>query len=174
MLQYGMGPRRYSSTISAPCRGNALLRRRSVVALTGALLVLGLGAQARADSKVITFENPPYTTGSINGQDGWSATGPYDFGVAATSDFVGSPAAFGAQSFRISNAFTSGSFGDWAFSTSLDDEAGEATATNNGFSGGVRQPYYEVSFDIASAVPGAGQPGLQISGAPGPGRGARI
>src|SRR5262249_11368087 len=132
---------------------------------------------ARADSKVVNFENPPYTTGNINGQDGWSGTGgipnggTYDYGVVATG---GTPPSFGAQSFRISNAVTSGSFGDWAFSKSLNDEAGGATADNGGLSGGVRQPHFEVSFDIASVVPNAEQPGLQISISPDRGDGARM
>jgi len=43
-----------------------------------------------AESKMIDFENPPYTTGSIDGQDGLSATGPCHYGVVATSGF-GSP-----------------------------------------------------------------------------------
>jgi hypothetical protein len=78
------------------------------------------------------------------------------------------------RSFRISNAITSGSFGDWAFSKSLMDEAGESTADNGGFSGGTRQPHFEVSFDIASAVPGSEQMGLQISVSPDRGDGARM
>jgi hypothetical protein len=111
--------------------------------------------------------------GSINGQDGWSATGAYDYEVAATAGF-GSPAGFAAQSFRISNAISSGSFGDWAFSKSLVDEAGEPGADNAGFSGGTRQPHFEVSFDIVSTVPGAEQPGLRIAVSPDRGDGARM
>lgn len=137
------------------------------------VVVGGLATRVRADSSAIDFESPTYTTGSINGQDGWSATGAYDYEVAATAGF-GSPTGFALQSFRISNAVTSGSFGDWAFSKSLTDEAGEPLAVNGGFSGGIRQPHFEVSFDIASAVPGAEQSGLQISVAPDRGDGARM
>src|SRR5262249_13709110 len=136
------------------------------------VFIASVAGRARADSSTIDFETPTYTTGSIDGQDGWSATGAYDYGVVATSGF-GSPPGFAAQSFRISNAITSGSF-DWAFSKSLADEAGEPGADNGGFSGGSRQPHFEVSFDIASAVPGAEQPGLQISVAPDRGDGARM
>src|SRR5262245_51723398 len=144
-----------------------------LVSLLCAVTMLGLATRVRADSSAIDFESPPYNTGSIDGQDGWNATGAYDYEVAATAGF-GSPAGFALQSFRISNAITSGSFADWAFSKSLTDEAGEPLAANGGFSGGSRQPHFEVSFDIASAVPGAEQPGLQISVAPDRGDGARM
>src|SRR5262245_11025495 len=143
-----------------------------LVSLLCAVTMLGLATRVRADSSAIDFESPPYGTGSINGQDGWSATGAYVYEVAATAGF-GSPTGFASQSFRISNALTSGSF-DWAFSKSLTDEAGEPLAANGGFSGGSRQPHFEVSFDIVSTVPGAEQPGLQISVAPDRGDGARM
>src|SRR5262245_52036317 len=143
------------------------------------LPMLGLVSRARADPPGIDLEPPTYTTGNINGQDGWSGTGgipnggTYDYEVASTVPY-GSPPGFATQSFRISNAVTSGSFGDWAFSKSLMDEAGEPGAVNEGFSGGTRQEHFEVSFDIVSAVPSAEQPGLQISVAPDRGDGARM
>ncbi len=69
----------------------------------------------------INFEPPAYTTGNINGQQGWSKTGPYDVEVADVSAF---PAAshyfFGSQALRLSNAITSGSFGDQTFSPGLE------------------------------------------------------
>jgi len=123
----------------------------------------------RADSVTIDFES--FTLGSINGQGGWSATGPYDYGVVDPNTFGNFPG-FGTRSFRISNAITSGSF-DWAFSTSLADEAGESNADNGGFSGGVRQAHFEASFDIATTDPNE-QPGLQISVSPDRGDGARM
>src|SRR5215468_7714603 len=135
---------------------HSMTMRTALVTIAG-VIVLGSASRARSDSLSIDFENPPYTTGSIDGQDGWSATGAYDYGVAATSGF-GSPAGFAAQAFRISNAITSASFGDWAFSKSLTDEAGEPGASNLGYSGGTRQPHFEVSFDIAAADPNE-QPG---------------
>ncbi len=97
-------------------------------------------------------------------------TGPYDVEVDDSFGY----ATFGTQSFRISNVVTSGSFGDWAFSKSLVNEVGESTSTNNGFSGGIRQPRFEAQFDIASTVPGAEQPGLQVSVAPDRGDGSRM
>jgi uncharacterized repeat protein (TIGR01451 family) len=127
---------------------------------------------AHADSKTINFEAPLYIPGTINGQDGWSATGPYDQEVVANG--VGAPASFAAQSFRMSNAITSGAFGDQVFSKPLNDEAGEADAVNGGLSGGTRQSHFEATFDIASTVPGSEQPGLQLAVSPDRGDGARM
>jgi len=138
-----------------------------------ALASLGLFVStASADSLSVDFENPPYVLGSINGQDGWGPAVNPAYDQEVDSSF-GTPG-FGAQSFRMSNAVTSGSFGDWVFSKSLGDEAGETDAENDGMSGGARQPHYEAQFEIASAVPGAEQPGLQISMAPDRGDGARM
>ncbi len=152
------------------------MRSRQIAVPLAVILVIGWAIAPSVSAETaptITFEPPTYTTGSINGQDGWSATGQYDYGVVDTSLF-GSPAGFGAQSFRISNAVTSGSFGDWAFSKSLANDAGEPTAESGGSSAGTRQPHFEASFDIASATPTAEQPGLQISVSPDRGDGARM
>jgi hypothetical protein len=68
---------------------------------------------------------------------------------------LGAPASFGKQSWRISNAYTSGSFGDMPFSPSLANEAGETMAFNSTgpiqFSGGTRQNHFEVQWAFASA-----------------------
>ena len=113
---------------------------------------------AAADSTTITFEQPTYALGSINGQDGWSSTGPYDQAVAGSGGVTG----FGAQSLRISNAVTSGSFGDQTFSPSLDDEAGETGKS-----------YFEASWQFASKT-GTEQPGLSVTASPDRGDGARM
>jgi hypothetical protein len=83
-------------------------------------------------------------------------------------------ASFGTKSLRISNAVTSGCFGDQTFSKSLADEAGETTAGNNGLSGGVRQNFFTAQWDFASTVPGAEQPGLSVVASPDRGDGARM
>lgn len=130
-----------------------------------------------ADSVSVNFENPPYTLGVINGQDGWSALGSAGSGCALYDHAVSgslSTAGFGAQSLRISNAVTSGCFGDQTFSKSLLNEAGETTATNAGLSGGTRQQHFEAQWDIVSSVPGAQQPGLFMSVSPDRGDGARM
>ena len=67
----------------------------------------------------------PYVVGNINGQNGWSKTGPYDAAVAAVSSFpAASGYGFGTQALRISNAVVSGSFGDQTFAPPLANAAG--------------------------------------------------
>src|SRR3990167_7822154 len=123
------------------------------VGTIAALAVLGLFAMsALADSAVaVDFEDPPYTLGTIDGQDGWSSLGAAGSGCAvydhAVSSSFGVPD-FGLQSLRISNAVTSGCFGDMTFSKSLTDEAGETDAQNGGMSDGTRQNHFEGEFDI--------------------------
>ena len=57
---------------------NSMESRRKRVSLTLALVAVAggiMGAMiARADSRAIDFENPPYVLGSIDGQDGWAGT----------------------------------------------------------------------------------------------------
>jgi uncharacterized repeat protein (TIGR01451 family) len=166
--------------------------KRFALLVTGALLLsltsLVAMNSALADSKgPITFESPTYSTstgvppGSIDGQDGWAGQTPpgvpinpaYDQAVVDDTLFAGAPSSFGSQSFRMSNAVTSGNFADWPFSPSLTDEAGETSAVNDGFSGGSRQPHFEAQWSFASAT-GSLQPGLQISVSPDRGDGARM
>lgn len=153
-----------------PLHGTSHRQRRWL--LLGALtaLVLGLGGSglfggtsARADSNTINFDS--YTLGTINGQDGWSSTGPYDREVVTNG---------GGKALRISNAVTSGSFGDQTFSKSLVDEAGETSAVSGGMSGGTRQNRFESEFTLSSVVPGAQQAGLFMSVSPDRGDGARM
>ncbi|MBK9214364.1 MAG: carboxypeptidase regulatory-like domain-containing protein [Chloracidobacterium sp.] len=127
-------------------------------------------AMVAAAQTSINFEAPTYTLGNPNGQDGWVFTGPYDVAVSSSLGTAG----FGAQSFRISNASTSGGFGDWAFSKSIFNEAGEAGADNAALSGGVRMSRFVARYSIASAVPGSQQVGLQFSTAADRGDGARM
>lgn len=118
----------------------------------------------------INFEPSAYTLGNINGQDGWSKTGPFDSEVASNTYGISQ---FGTQSLRISNGVTAGSFGDQTFSKSLADEAGETDALNGGYSGGTRQPHFEAQFDFASTSANQ-QPGLSLSVSPDRGDGARM
>ncbi|MBI5044396.1 MAG: hypothetical protein HZC02_00540 [Candidatus Levybacteria bacterium] len=130
-----------------------------------------------ADTVNVNFENPPYNLGVINAQDGWSSLGSAGSGCAVYDHAVNSAlgtTGFGSQSLRISNAITSGCFGDQTFSKSLINEAGESSAVNNGLSGGTRQTHFEGSFDLSSTVPGAEQPGLFMSVSPDRGDGARM
>lgn len=122
----------------------------------------------------IDFENPPYTPGSIDGQDGWVATGPlFDQAVVQHAPLYQAPASFGDQSWRVSNAVTSGSFSNQPFSKPLADEAGETTAENGGQSAGTRQPCFKAEFTVASAT-GAAQDGLRVTVSPDRGDGARM
>ncbi len=130
-----------------------------------------------ADSASVNFESPTYTVGSINGQDGWKATGSagsgcavYDQSVATQSSYP----SFGSQSLRISDAVTSGCFGDQVFAKSLVDAVGEASASAGTFSVGNKQTHFEMQFDIASVVPNAQQPGLHVSVSPDRGDGSRM
>jgi hypothetical protein len=144
-------------------------RLLAVLVASAAIIAPALVTSASADSTSIDFEN--YTAGGINGQHGWQITGPYDVQVAQHAP--DSPPGFGTTSLRISNAVTSGSFGDHLFSPSLANEAGEAAAENGGMSGGARQPMFTSQFTVASATGGL-QPGLLASVAPDRGDGARM
>ncbi len=139
-------------------------------ALVVALVTAVFTFQAHADSVSIDFES--FTPGSVDGQDGWGITGSYDVEIVDATSY--GYASFGDQSLRISNAFTSGNYGDQLFSQSLADEAGETDAENGGMSGGTRQPYFAASWDFASTVPSAEQSGLSITVSPDRGDGARM
>ena len=115
-----------------------------------------------------TFDT--FTLGSVNGQHGWSATGPYD--QAIVNNTYGY-ASFGCKSLRISNAVTSSGFGDQVFSPSYANEAGETTASSSGFSGGTRTNHFDAQFDIASTMATV-QPGLSLSVSPDRGDGSRM
>jgi hypothetical protein len=141
-----------------------------IISSVALVSIFALTEWVLADSAVVDFELPTYTLGTINGQDGWSKTGPYDVEVAANTYGF---ASFGDQVLRISNAITSGSFGDQTFSKSLVNEAGEGDALNGGFSGGIRENHFEAQFDFASTQLNQ-QPGLFLSVSPDRGDGARM
>jgi hypothetical protein len=136
------------------------------------VMMFAIVLPAFADTVPVNFEPPTYTTGSISGQDGWgNAINPsYDQGVV--SNIFGYPS-FGSQSFRISDAVTSGSFGDWVFVKPLTNSVGEADATSGTFSVGTKQPHFEMQFDIASTQ-STEQPGLHVSVSPDRGDGSRM
>jgi hypothetical protein len=130
---------------------------------TGALLVTPALALADVVGP-ITFEQPAYAPGDINGQDGWGKAGPYDSAVADLASFPdASGYGFGSQALRISNAVTSGSFGDQTFSPGLSLPAGESGSNR----------YFEASFSIGTASANE-QPGLTMSVSPDDGSGSRM
>jgi len=141
-------------------------------AAMAALALLAMPAAAGADTIGTLFEPPSFVPGSINGQGGWLKSGGFDAAVVTNSAPVA--AVFGAQSLRISNATTSGSFADQTFSAPLVDGAGEPTSVNGGQAGGARQPHFDASFQFMSADPVAVQPGLAITVSPDSGNGGRM
>ncbi len=115
-----------------------------------------------------TFDD--FILGSVNGQSLWSATGPYD--QAIVNNTYGF-ATFGCKTLRVSDAITSGSFGDWIFAAPNANAVGETEATTGGFSEGTRQNHFEAEFDIASTQATL-QPGLHVSVSPDRGDGSRM
>jgi len=139
---------------------------------------LGFYLFAFADSSVsVDFETPTYTAEStIDGIDGWTSTGAAGAGCAVydheVSSSFGVPG-FSAQSLRISNAVTSGCFGDMTFAKPLADAAGEADSTDGAYSRGSLQSHFEAQFDIR-AMQLSEQPGLFLSVSPDRGDGSRM
>jgi hypothetical protein len=138
------------------------------VAIALALVGAGFASAARADIVgPITFEpSQGYVVGDINGQMGWQKLNPlYDVKVATVSSY---PAAanygFGTQALRLSDAVTSGSFGDQAFSPGLTQPAGEAPGLKHEFAAG---------FAIGTAL-STQQSGLHTSVSPDDGNGGRM
>ncbi|BAN02464.1 hypothetical protein YM304_21500 [Ilumatobacter coccineus YM16-304] len=124
---------------------------------------------ASADAVGSDFES--FALGSVDGQDGWEISGPYDVEVV---DASATHPSLGNRSLRISNAVTSGGFGDQTFSKPLTEEAGETDAENGGKSTGPRQTSFEAEWSFASAAPGAEQPGLSVVVSPDRGDGGRM
>jgi hypothetical protein len=173
------------------------LKRVISLAAAVALWIAGTGI-VYADSLAIDFEQPAYVLGSIDGQpfgnpQHWQGQTPPEIPINKLIDQEivhngpTAPESFGPQSWRISNAYTSGTFGDMPFSPSLKNEAGETMALNgNGavtFSGGTRQNHFDVKWAFASADPtgpgtdcgtGVGIPCSYLSMSPDRGDGARM
>lgn len=152
----------------------ALTRESAFLAASLAITAVMLGSvSALADNNISDFESPAYAPGNINGQDGWTKTGAFDAEVVDLASPLPSPAAFGDQSLRISNAVTSGSFGDQTFAKPLTNAAGEVDSTNGSFSPGTLQNHFEAEFDILPTTTGE-QPGLFLSVSPDRGDGSRM
>ena len=140
--------------------------KRLIIFATFIVAALGLASFAAADSQTtITFESPAYTTGNINGQNGWSDSGLYDANVATVSSFPAAAAysSFGGQALQISNSKTSGSFGDQTFAPLLTTGAAAGTAIQ----------HFTSSFSIGTTQ-STQQAGLSISVSPDNGQGARM
>ena len=144
------------------------------------------GAEVR-----VTFEPASagiwYVPGPIHGQDDWSSLGGDRLGGCAVYDHQVvendvqlltsySYPTFGRQSLRLSNAVTSGCFGDQTFSKRLDHAAGEPDAEGVGFEKVPGPPlnHFEAQWDFASSVPDAEQPDLSVVASPDRGDGSRM
>jgi hypothetical protein len=112
----------------------------------------------------VTFEPPTYAVGNINGQNGWTKTGAYDAAVVAVSSFpAASGYGFETQALRLSNAVTSGSFGDQTFAPPVTNAAGESTGFN----------HFDATGSIGTAL-ATQQTGLTLSVSPDDGTGGRM
>lgn len=140
------------------------LKKILVSAIASGLVFAAAALPTFADTVgPINFESP-YVAGNINGQQGWSKTGAYDVVVDTVSGFSNASGfGFGTQALRLSNAITSGSFGDQTFSPGLSSPAGE-TMSNT---------HFEASFDIGSTQ-STQQVGLFASVSPDDGNGGRM
>lgn len=114
-----------------------------VVAL--GLVLVPITAQA-ASTVTTDFEN--FTIGSVNGQYGWSSTGPNDQGVVNNTTGI---AKLGTKALRVSNATANSGFSDQIFHIGTADAAGEIEAAASIHSTGTRQSHFEASFDLAAA-----------------------
>ena len=136
---------------------NRILSTVAVGAVGVGLLPVLTATAAHADTTQGDFES--FAVASPNGQNGWQVTNP-SFDVAVVDPSAAWNGAFGSRALRISNAFTQGSFSDQLFSPSNTDEAGEASAHNDGMSSGARQGRFTSSFSFGSADPSSVQTGL--------------
>jgi hypothetical protein len=145
--------------------------KRLIIFAALVFAALGLAGFASAESQSpITFESSEgYTTGTINGQPStstnqWLKSGAYDANVVATTGYAAASGyGFGDQALQISNAVTSGSFGDQTFAPLL---AFGATA-------GATLQHFDASFSIGTTT-SSQQAGLSISVSPDNGQGARM
>src|SRR5215212_218924 len=127
-------------------------------------------AVASADTVTSSFEPPVFHTGSVNGQDGWRSAPPgaiptlpngYDQEVVSNS---GTPAPFGQQSLRMSNAYTNGEYKFQTYSKPTSSLAGESQANTE----------YVAEFSFISKTPASRQPGLNLGISPDTGEGSRM
>ena len=135
-----------------------------VVAALG-LLASFAGAAGPNTVGPITFEpSQGYVIGTIDGQQGWMKTGAYDVAVANVATFPDAAGyGFGTQALRLSDAVTSGGFGDQTFSPGLASPAGESPLNT----------HFEATFKIGTTQAST-QSGLHMSVSPDNGSGARM
>jgi hypothetical protein len=130
------------------------------IATTAAIFSMS-GAVAAANTVgPINFED--YSATDINGQQGWSKTGPYDVAVTSVAGFANANAfGFGTQALRVSDAITSGSFGDQTFSPAVTPARAPGLT------------HFDASFKVGTTSATV-QPGLHMSVSPDDGVGSRM
>lgn len=155
---------------------------RARIGLITALVVLlggtALAGVAFGDEVTTDFEQPDFTTGTVDEQQGWQSNGAAGSGCATYDHEVDTNGAtggagFGDQSLRTSNAVASGCFGDQTFSAPLSEAAGETAAEGGAESGSAVHDYFEAAWQFASAT-GQLQDGLSVVASPDRGDGARM
>ncbi|MEP7017699.1 MAG: hypothetical protein ABI899_06730 [Actinomycetota bacterium] len=129
------------------------MNKRIITAAATAFALAGLTIGVMPASAATTHINfDDYALGTVNGQNGWTSTGGYDQEIVAAGK---------GQALRISNAVTSGSFGDQTFSPRV--AAASETALT----------HFDSSFDIKTTSD-AVQPDLRLSVSPDSGTGGRM
>ena len=146
--------------------------RKRVILMAGlilglAALVTPLAGASHGDTVgPISFEpSQGYVLGDIGGQQGWQKLNPvYDVKVASVSTFPNAAHfRFGSQALRMSDAVTSGSFGDQTFSPGLSSPVGEDEARKR----------FVSTFDFGSTM-ATEQVGMHVSVSPDDGNGGRM
>lgn len=147
------------------------MRRLTCVAALG--ITIGLGGTALALQTLFTDFEGFKTGASIDRQNGWSAVNPaWDQQVVNTG---------GNTVWRVSNAVTSGSFGDMPFAPRLggipvDTVTNPTNSSPGAFAGetstGTSLDRFQAMFSFRSAT-GAAQPGARITVSADNGDGAR-
>ncbi len=159
-------------------------RRLTLLAVVGAVGLVAVACKPAVTGTPFGptgFEStgsPAYNTGTIDGQNGWMSTGAYDQAVTTESAAGTAPSffGFGSQTWQISDAVNSGSFGDQPLTPQTADQSGETDAqgaSNNGDVAGATHGYWNSSFDFADAGNPAGlQANLHVTVSPESGNGA--
>lgn len=152
--------------------------RAALALILGATCAAGVSTTASADS-IDNGGFEGFALGNVVGQFGWTANDVAAYNSANFDIAIADPSAvwpggeLGSRALRVSNAITSGGFGNQLQTPSLMNEAGETEAQVSPLSGGTRQSRFSGSFDFASATR-TYQDGLRMSLAPDRGDGARM
>jgi len=174
---------------AAACADRTITDPPRAISATSAASVFSVGTLAVPDV-IVTFE--PTSAGPwylpfpipVHGQDDWSSLGAngsgcalYDHQIVENALGAYTYPTFAAQSLRLSNAVTSGCFGDQTFSKRLPNGASgepDAEGTEFEFSPGLTRSHFEAQWDFASTVPDAEQPDLSVVASPDRGDGSRM